>query len=396
MIKGRVYASIAILTILFLVGSVLMGFEMLGSRYLNPYFGSGITTWACLISVVLLAMMAGYFTGGTLVDRWPRLELFSAACLLAGISLGIIPLTVDPVLEDILATVGDGFWGAILGAMWISFIPVALLSACSPFAVRLLLVDLKGGGMTAGLVYSVSTFGNVIGILATTFWLIPLFGVRTINFGFAVFMLLLGVTTLALCKKVPALLAARAVALVVLSGPAIGGLFVHGAGAQGAARMLPALYPEGPIWQEDRLFYTEMGKDTVSIAGPSSVYPFWREPGCGPTAISVFGSEDYIVLCHIGRKLVRLSKDGRKLGEYLTGADKKPFQDPNDVTSDGAGGVFFSDSGAFKSDAPSTGRVYHLAPDGKVTLLVERLHYANGIAFDAGARLLYVSEHLAH
>ena len=30
-----------------------MSFEMLGSRYLNPYFGSGIYTWASLISTVL-------------------------------------------------------------------------------------------------------------------------------------------------------------------------------------------------------------------------------------------------------------------------------------------------------------------------------------------------------
>ncbi len=30
----------------FIVGGVLMGFEMLGGRYLYPYFGSGIGTWA--------------------------------------------------------------------------------------------------------------------------------------------------------------------------------------------------------------------------------------------------------------------------------------------------------------------------------------------------------------
>lgn len=30
----------------FILGFVLMGFEMLSSRYLNPYFGSGIYTWA--------------------------------------------------------------------------------------------------------------------------------------------------------------------------------------------------------------------------------------------------------------------------------------------------------------------------------------------------------------
>ena len=33
----------------FLTGAIVMSFEMLGSRYLNPYFGSGIYTWAALI-----------------------------------------------------------------------------------------------------------------------------------------------------------------------------------------------------------------------------------------------------------------------------------------------------------------------------------------------------------
>ena len=29
----------------FTTGAIVMSFEMLGSRYLNPYFGSGIYTW---------------------------------------------------------------------------------------------------------------------------------------------------------------------------------------------------------------------------------------------------------------------------------------------------------------------------------------------------------------
>jgi hypothetical protein len=40
-----------------------------GSRYLNPYFGSGIYTWAALISTVLTALTAGYFLGGFIADR---------------------------------------------------------------------------------------------------------------------------------------------------------------------------------------------------------------------------------------------------------------------------------------------------------------------------------------
>jgi hypothetical protein len=50
-------------------GAIVMSFEMLGSRYLNPYFGNGIYTWAALISTVLAALTAGYFLGGLIGDR---------------------------------------------------------------------------------------------------------------------------------------------------------------------------------------------------------------------------------------------------------------------------------------------------------------------------------------
>src|SRR5580693_2680055 len=56
----------------FATGAIVMSFEMLGSRYLNPYFGSGIYTWASLISTVLAALTLGYFGGGVIADRRPR------------------------------------------------------------------------------------------------------------------------------------------------------------------------------------------------------------------------------------------------------------------------------------------------------------------------------------
>jgi hypothetical protein len=46
---SRAFAAAVIYTVAFVTGAIVMSFEMLGSRYLNPYFGSGIYTWAGLI-----------------------------------------------------------------------------------------------------------------------------------------------------------------------------------------------------------------------------------------------------------------------------------------------------------------------------------------------------------
>ena len=59
-LSGRV---ILVQGIVFLLGSVVMGYEMLASRYLFPYFGGSIETWGALISTVLAALMFGYSLG---------------------------------------------------------------------------------------------------------------------------------------------------------------------------------------------------------------------------------------------------------------------------------------------------------------------------------------------
>ena len=41
--------AVVIYLIAFVTGAIVMIFEMLGSRYLNPYFGSGIYTWASIL-----------------------------------------------------------------------------------------------------------------------------------------------------------------------------------------------------------------------------------------------------------------------------------------------------------------------------------------------------------
>src|SRR6266436_4735231 len=121
----------------FITGAIVMSFEMLGSRYLNPYFGSGIYTWASLISTVLAALL--------------------------------------DAIDDIKT-------GSLASAFVLMFFPVAFYGAYSPFAIRLLLRSTHASGGVSGGVYAISTAGSIVGTLGTTFLLIPAIGTRAITF----------------------------------------------------------------------------------------------------------------------------------------------------------------------------------------------------------------------
>jgi hypothetical protein len=169
----------------FVVGGVLMGFEMLGSRYLFPYFGGSIGTWASLISTVLCALAIGYFAGSAIVAQYPTQRTIAVAILISAAYLACVPATADGVMQHILDNIGDGASATLIASTALLLVPLTLLGTFSPIAVSLLTHSTEQAGRVAGLVYGVSTIGNVFGTLLTTFTLIPAIGSRAITYIFA-------------------------------------------------------------------------------------------------------------------------------------------------------------------------------------------------------------------
>src|SRR5438105_12719794 len=92
-------AAATIYAVAFVTGAIVMSFEMLGSRYLNPYFGSGIYTWASLISTVLLALTVGYFVGGYLADLTASAAVLALTVIVGSAYILALPAFAQPVLE---------------------------------------------------------------------------------------------------------------------------------------------------------------------------------------------------------------------------------------------------------------------------------------------------------
>ena len=177
---GTTFAAIIYLAA-FVTGAIVMSFEMLGSRYLNPYFGSGIYTWASLISTVLAALCVGYFIGGIAADRYPSPAVLGATVLIGSAYILVLPAFSEPLMEAVLAGFDDVKTGSLAAAFAILFFPVTFLGMFSPFGIRLLLRSAQSSGRISGTVYGISTAGSIVGTLGTTFFLIPAIGTRAIT-----------------------------------------------------------------------------------------------------------------------------------------------------------------------------------------------------------------------
>lgn len=176
---------------------------------------------------------------------------------------------------------------------------------------------------------------------------------------------------------------AALVLLLALAGP-------DGAGAD-EPRVLPAPYPEGPLWQGELLYYAEMRADRVMRAGSSGTAAFFVQRGCGPTAIAPYGA-GFLILCHLGARLVATDAEGREIRRWDREESGRPLMDPNDASADGEGGVYFSDSGPFSRKKRAQGWILHLSAAGVLRRVAGPLWYPNGVHVAGDA--LYVSEHL--
>jgi MFS family permease len=186
--------KLLIYTNAFIIGFIIMSFEMIGSRYLNPYFGSSIFTWASIITVVMIALTIGYFIGGKIADKFPSSKILGGIVIIVFFFLILVPYYNESLLDTIFNITDDVRYGSFLGASSILLLPLLLMGIYSPFAIRLIVLSIDDAGKTAGNIYGIATLGSVAGTLFTTFYLIPIMGVDQITFILSFITLLSGLS----------------------------------------------------------------------------------------------------------------------------------------------------------------------------------------------------------
>jgi hypothetical protein len=153
-------------------GFFVMGIELLGGRLLAPYFGSSIYVWGAIITVFMLALSLGYLAGGRASLHAPTLRRLALILVAAAATTAPILLYGDALLDRLSIGISDPRFGSLLAALLLFFIPTLLSGMVSPYAVRLLVADLRGAGDRVGKLYFVSTFGSAAGTLLTSFYLV--------------------------------------------------------------------------------------------------------------------------------------------------------------------------------------------------------------------------------
>jgi spermidine synthase len=176
--------------VVFICGAVLMGLEIVGSRILAPHFGNSIFVWGSLISVVLAALSLGYWLGGIMADRWPRLAILGILIAVPGSLIALLPFVYPSLNHAIAASDLGARLSPLLSCVVLFLLPSVFLGTVSPFAVRLQARTVASVGTTAGGLYAVSTAGSIAGTLFTAFYLITLLGVANIVHGLGLTLLL--------------------------------------------------------------------------------------------------------------------------------------------------------------------------------------------------------------
>src|SRR3954454_11517397 len=168
--------------LVFVVGAGSLGAEIAAVRLLAPYFGASTIVWANTIGVVLVALSLGYWVGGRLADRHPNMRGLCLLSLAAAALLALVPFVAHPLLGlavDALDEISAGaFLGSLLAVLVLVAVPVLLLGAVSPWAIRLGVQSVEEAGTVAGRLYALSTAGSLVGTLLSALLLIPLVGTR--------------------------------------------------------------------------------------------------------------------------------------------------------------------------------------------------------------------------
>jgi MFS family permease len=152
-------------------GAAVLIVEILGAKMLSPFFGTSHFVWTAQIAVTMVSLAVGYWFGGWLVDRSPRLNRLYVCILIASVYLCLTVPLCRPVAERCLEL--KLALGSLLASLFLFFIPLALLATVGPFLVRVMAASMDVVGRQVGRLTAIGTAGSVGGTILIGYALIP-------------------------------------------------------------------------------------------------------------------------------------------------------------------------------------------------------------------------------
>jgi spermidine synthase len=255
--------------IVFVVGAASLGAEIAAARLLAPWFGDSTIIWANTIATVLVALSIGYWLGGKMADRDPSIVAMSKIIFGASILMALVPFLGSPFLRisvEALDNIEAGaFVGSLIAVLVLIAVPVVLLGAVAPFAIRLSVHKIEEAGAVAGRLYAISTIGSLAGVFLSALVLIPFVGTRRTFLVFAVALALVAVLGL----RMPRALVLPAALAVLIALPI---------GTIKAADGARVIWEQETEYQYARVVEDSDGKRTLELNEGQAIHSVYR-PG---------------------------------------------------------------------------------------------------------------------
>jgi hypothetical protein len=168
--------------LVFCLGMLSMGLQLVASRVLAPFFGSSIFVWASLITTFLAAFSTGSFIGAAVSAKSVSSQRKIVAVLMITCSGSLLfnSLASYAVCDWLDLRIENLPAKLISTCALLYFVPVMSLSSITPVCIAYYDRQEKSAGRSAGLLNGTSTLGNIIGVLAAAFLLIPRFGTHAL------------------------------------------------------------------------------------------------------------------------------------------------------------------------------------------------------------------------
>jgi spermidine synthase len=162
--------------VVFVSGSLVMIYEIIGSRILAPYIGTSTYIWTSLIGVILGSLSLGYWFGGKMADKQPNLRVLSSVMFIGGAILSVT-IIIQNIILSLVASFPIRLELKAVIAACILFAPASVLFGfVTPYAIRLKMQSVENAGKTVGRLYALSTVGSIFGTFLAGFILLPFLG----------------------------------------------------------------------------------------------------------------------------------------------------------------------------------------------------------------------------